>query len=443
MIRPRDNPPEPSAGTLSAPPTRDLVRPSSSSTTSTSTTTTSTSLSSLGSVDSSSSSFSSSLSSSSLLHIQVPARRSLTVAVGQFVSRPTSKENTAVIISFIERAAKAGAQVVSFHETATTGYSAEAIHSNSHEALCECERAIGSACRKFSIACVVGTAHFSEREGNIKNTALVVDERGRCVCRQSKIQLVADDHWAVPGSEMCTFSLAGVECCAIICHDIRHPELVRLSAIKGAQVVFYISWETSLNDRPVPLEDVDTLGVYRAQVQARAVENNVWVVHANAAASLKDRTKGSHGMSRIVSPTGHIMIEATPEEERLLVHKADLQLSHRSFALESMRSSYFLRDWCYQGVEEIVDASMPPESPIIGPRSRSVSPSSPAARIGGRKKKKRSAFASASRSTRSSPAASPSLNMYKRRRIESIPTDYSSSDSDAGGRSSITSKMFR
>jgi hypothetical protein len=29
-------------------------------------------------------------------------------------------------------------------------------------------------------------------------------------------------------------------------------------------------------------DDADTLGVYRAQVQARAVENNVWVVHANA-----------------------------------------------------------------------------------------------------------------------------------------------------------------
>ena len=142
---------------------------------------------------------SSSSSTRDLLNIQIPARRSLTVAVGQFVSRPTVKENTAVIISFIERAAKAGAQVISFHETATTGYSAQTIHESGHEALRASERAICSACRKHAVACVVGTAHFSERHGNINNTALVVDERGRCVCRQSKIQLVADDDWAVAG----------------------------------------------------------------------------------------------------------------------------------------------------------------------------------------------------------------------------------------------------
>lgn len=81
----------------------------------------------------------------------------------------------------------------------------------------ECERAICSACRKHVIACIVGTAHFSERSGETKNTALVVDERGRCVCRQSKIQLVQDDHWAVPGRTLNTFQVAGVECCAVIC----------------------------------------------------------------------------------------------------------------------------------------------------------------------------------------------------------------------------------
>ena len=149
---------------------------------------------------------------------ELPARRSLTVATAQFLSRPTIKENTEVIISFIERAAKAGAQVVSFHETATTGYSAKIITARgTHEALRECERAICSACRKHVIACIVGTAHFSERSGETKNTALVVDERGRCVCRQSKIQLVQDDHWAVPGRTLNTFQVAGVECCAVIC----------------------------------------------------------------------------------------------------------------------------------------------------------------------------------------------------------------------------------
>ena len=177
-------------------------------------------------------------------------------------------------------------------------------------------------------------------------------------------------------------------------HDIRHPELVRLSAIKGAQVVFYISWETSLDDQPIPLTEIDTLGIYRAQVQARAVENNVWVVHSNAAACLTNRSLGSHGNSRIVSPTGHIMTEAKCEEETLLVHKAVLAEAHRSFALEALRPNYFLRDWYYQGVQQVMDASMPPESPIIGPNASPRSNSPRSTRIIGRMN--RSAFASAS-----------------------------------------------
>jgi omega-amidase len=413
---------------------------------------------------SSSSSTSSSSSSSSVgpplrdsLQIAIPARRSLTVAVGQFVSRSTVAENTAVIISFIERASKAGAQVVSFHETATTGYSAETITmKDSHARLQECERAICSACRKNSIACVVGTAHFSERHGNINNTALVVDDRGRCVCRQSKIHLVSDDHWCVPGNQMCTFSLAGVECCAIICHDIRHPELVRLASIKGAQVVFYISWELNLDDTPIPLKDTETLSVYQAQVQARAVENNVWLIHANAAANANNRQLGSHGMSKIIAPTGHVKCAANCLEEKLLVHKLNLQKSTRLHALESMRSSYFLRDWYYSGVHKIIDATMPPESPIFGPNMmmspRSSSPLHRSAFVSGTttsgRRHNNASLVGGSKgrtSAGSSPAHSPSLNMYKRRRIESTPTDYSSSDSEtaSGSRSnSITSNMF-
>ena len=111
----------------------------------------------------------------------------------------------------------------------------------------------------------------------------------RRVCRQTKRQLVPTDDWASPGHDMLVFRVAGTPCCAIICHDIRHPELVRLPVLQGARVVFYCSWETSANDDYISLDDTEELAVYRAQVQARAVENGVWIVHANAAANLEDQ----------------------------------------------------------------------------------------------------------------------------------------------------------
>ena len=270
----------------------------------------------------------------------------------------------------------------------------------------------------------------------------------------------------------CTFRIADVECCAIICHDIRHPELARLCAIKGAQVMFYISWETSLDDKPISLDDEATLSIYRAQVQARAVENNIFIVHANAASCEKNRDLGSHGMSRVVSPSGHILAEASHDKEELLVQRLQLTESHRQHALESLRASYFLKDWFQSGVETIFEASIPPESPhisahglpgMIGSSSRGASPRSVSPRPIGRSRT--SAFgrpggislSSSSSGVRSltsrrravipssgrSPTHSPNLSAYKRRRLDTLPIDYSSDSSDGTARTaSRTSGMI-
>ena len=295
-----------------------------------------------------------------------PAR--LTVAAAQFLDRGSISKNTEEIIKCIKNAATKGAQVVHFHETATTGYFPAVILKSGRE-LRECESKICAACKANSIACIVGTPHFSERHGTFYNTVLVVDEKGRRVCRQTKRQLVPTDDWASPGQDMLVFRIAGTPCCAIICHDVRHPELVRLPVLQGARVVFYCSWETSANDREIPLDNTNELAVYRAQVQARAVENGVWIVHANAAANLKDRSRGSHGMSRIVDPKGHVVKEASPEAETLLVHKLDMKQSLAKYALKSLDFSFFLREWYISGAAYSNEVAIPPESPRLTPCS--------------------------------------------------------------------------
>jgi hypothetical protein len=215
--------------------------------------------------------------------------------------------------------------------------------------------------------------------------------------------------------------------------------------------------------------------VYRAQVQARAVENNIYVVHANAASCSRNRDSGSHGMSRIVSPTGHVLAEASPDKEELLVHRLQLTESHRAHALESLRESYFLKNWYLSGVRSLFEASIPPESPHIRglpgvPRSssRGASPRSVSPRPIGRGRNSAfgrpggpsvslvgSGIAHTSRRRTSmppqgrSPSHSPNLNLslYKRRRIDTLPMDYPggySSDSSDGTRtaSRTSGKMF-
>ena len=164
---------------------------------------------------------------------------------------------------------------------------------------------------------------------------------GKVIERYHKIHLV--EPWPQAGDHLSVFQIDGVPCSVIICHDERYPELVRLPVLAGAKVIFYISSESGLHEE-------SKLGPYRAQIQARAVENTVYVVQANAPAN-KDAT-GSHGQSRIMAPDGNIMEEASIFQEDVLVQTLNLRKATRSNALNSLNRGP-LGDWWQDGVKRV------------------------------------------------------------------------------------------
>jgi predicted amidohydrolase len=175
--------------------------------------------------------------------------------------------------------------------------------------------------------------------------ALVINPQGETIYRQAKIQLVGGDTgWARPGNALSTFQIDDKTCSLIICHDSRYPELVRIPVIKGARLVFYLSWESDIRSEY-------KIEPYRAQVVARAVENNVYIVHANAPQSL-DPLEGSHGQSRIVGPDGVIFREASILGEEMIIADLDVSRATGSTALKSLRAD-FLKEWWQEGMEKI------------------------------------------------------------------------------------------
>ena len=67
---------------------------------------------------------------------------------------------------------------------------------------------------------------------------------------------------------MAFFELEGAPSTVIVCHDERYPELVRLPAIAGARIIYYVSSESGISEE-------SKLAPYRAQMMARAVENGM------------------------------------------------------------------------------------------------------------------------------------------------------------------------
>lgn len=258
----------------------------------------------------------------------------LKVAAVQFRSSADLADNLKRMGETLASLAAEHVRVAVFPECALTSYIDEAIKKHKQEDIAAAETEMQRICRKNGIAAIFGSVY--KVNGRTYDTALVIDSHGELLDRYGKVYL-AGEKWATPGNHISYFELDGIPSTVMICHDERYPEMVRLPAIQGARVVYYISHES-------PLTQESKLPGYRAQLMARAVENGVYLVASNAPASPKDLS-GSHGQSRIVSPDGNVMAEASFFGEDILREALNLRPGNMQRPLTEL-----LGAWWKQGV---------------------------------------------------------------------------------------------
>jgi predicted amidohydrolase/dienelactone hydrolase len=264
----------------------------------------------------------------------------LHVASVQMRSSRSLAVNLARVKKYLQQCAAAGVQVAVFPECSLTGYfEDEFMRRITTEQIADALRQIGDACQKNGIYAVIGTPYW---EGDkLYNSAVVLSPAGQVLERYHKIQLA--ERWPTGGDHLSVFKVDGVACSIMICHDERYPELVRLPVLAGARVIFYLSHESGLRAE-------NKISPYRAQIQARAVENTVYVVHANAPAN--PDASGSHGQSRIIAPDGNLIREGSTFGEEVLTARLDLTKATAENAKGSIERGLF-RDLYSDGVKQV------------------------------------------------------------------------------------------
>jgi len=253
-------------------------------------------------------------------------RNRLRVASVQMTFAESLEGNLDKIQRAATKAARRGADVVLFPECATTGYAYD-FGSLKSAVLREVLHSVGTLAAGLSVNLLVGTPIF--RIGRLYNVLAVFDRRGRLVHTYAKCQLTdADCRWFTSGNSVSLFSVDGVRATAIICHERRYPELVRLAVMAGAQIVFH------------PNAGMDELMVSRAKrrgkdgIPMRAFENAAYYVFANSVGPQGDG-KWSAGDSKIVAPDGTFLKLADNRAESVLVKDLDLSRATRKYALDS------------------------------------------------------------------------------------------------------------
>jgi predicted amidohydrolase len=207
-----------------------------------------------------------------------------------------------------------------------------------------------------SIACELGVdlvaGSFSERiEGDDRgrNTSIHVGPDGELRASYRKIHMFdvevggrvyKESEHEAPGDEIVLSETAGGHGLGLtICYDVRFPELYRILAVKGAEIIAV----------PAAFTFATTRDHWEILLRARAIEGQAFVVAAN---QIGEHAPGirSGGRSMIVDPWG-VVLATAPDSETFVV--ADLDLERQAEIRRTLPSLANRRPEAYRWPAEV------------------------------------------------------------------------------------------
>ena len=266
---------------------------------------------------------------------------SLRVAAVQMAISADIDANLARILRGIAEASHAHARLVLFPETALSGFARKTIEQLDWPKLERAMATVALHAKQHDLYILYGCATKSKK-AKPYNSAVLVGPEGKEITRYHKL---GPEPWFTPGDHLTLFQIDGIPCTAMICHDERYPEAVRLPVLSGALACFYISYE--INSIEAALRKAEG---YRAQLIARAAENGIWVCQANGIGPLGASEAKSLGQSRIVDPGGEVIVEAPALVDTMLVEVIRPSEAQRGNALESLDLTP-VGDWWREGLK--------------------------------------------------------------------------------------------
>jgi N-carbamoylputrescine amidase len=271
--------------------------------------------------------------------------KNVKVGLVQMTCTADKQQNLQKAIEKVREAAQKGAQIVCLQELFTSLYFcdvedydnfklAEAIPGPSTDALSAVAAELGVV--------IIASLFEKRAQGVYHNTTAVLDADGQYLGKYRKMHIPDDPgfyekFYFTPGDLgykvfKTKFATIGV----LICWDQWYPEAARITALMGAEILFYptaIGWATS--------QDVDTnteqYNAWQTIQRSHAVANGVHVVSVNR--SGQEGELKFWGGSFVANPFGRVLYQASHTDEEVHVMQLDLDKS------DYYRSHWpFLRD---------------------------------------------------------------------------------------------------
>ncbi len=275
----------------------------------------------------------------------MPGKNKVTVGLIQMSCGPRPEANLKKAVDRIRDAAKKGAQIVCLQELFRSQYFcqtedvepfklAETIPGPSTEAL-------GKVARQKKT--VIIASLFEERAAGIyHNTAVTIDADGKIAGKYRKMHIPDDPlyyekFYFTPGdlgfqTHQTKYGKVGT----LVCWDQWFPEAARLTALSGAQLLFY---PTAIGWLPNERKEVNEAqhSAWETIQRAHAIANGIYVMVVNRVG--REGKLNFWGQSFVADPFGRVIAKASADKEEVLIVDCDLQ------KIDETRQNWpFLRD---------------------------------------------------------------------------------------------------
>jgi N-carbamoylputrescine amidase len=278
-------------------------------------------------------------------------REKFTIGLIQMAMTKEPADNLSRALNFVENAAKGGAQVICLPELFRSQYFcqvenaelfdlAEAIPGPSTEAL-------ATVASRLSVT-IVASLFERRAAGLYHNTIAVIDRQGKLSGTYRKMHIPDDPYYYekfyfTPGDlGFRIFDTKSGRLGTLICWDQWFPEAARLTALQGADIIFYptaIGWHPHEKDKYGAVQQEAWLTIQRSH----AIANGIYVAAVNRIGQETSEQNAAGiefwGTTFVADPFGIIIAQAATNKEEVVFAEID------PARIEEVRRNWpFLRD---------------------------------------------------------------------------------------------------
>ena len=219
--------------------------------------------------------------------------------------------NCVKAVEWVERCVAAtGAELVVLPESASTGFTpgcgAEQLWDLMGDIPGPVTAPLQEVAARLGVHLVWGTYERGPERGIVYNSAALIGPTGEVLGVYRKThpfcsELRSRGGWVVPGDEVCVIDTELGRIGMIICFDGDYPEVARIQAVRGAEILV----------RPSAL--LRSADIWELTTRARAYDNHLFVIGTNAT-GMDPAGVLYFGNSMIVTPTAEVVARAATHE---------------------------------------------------------------------------------------------------------------------------------